>query len=159
MAMRVWQQRRNALGRFWFDRSGVSAIEFAIIAPIMLTLMLGAYDFGNAAQEQSALQQAVADAGAYAMSNPTNFSGMTTAVTNAFPSSIPSLQCGCINPSTGVIVFSQFSCTVTNITAKCTAPNTGKLIYITATAPYTPIGSMFSNAISNSTAEYVVRFQ
>jgi Flp pilus assembly protein TadG len=137
----------------------VSAIEFAIIAPIMLTLMLGAYDFGNAAQEQSALQQAVADAGAYAMSNPTNFTGMTTAVTNAFPSATPSLQCGCINPSTGVIVSSQFLCTVANITANCTGHNTGKLIYIAATAPYTHVGSMFSSAIANNAAKYVVRFQ
>jgi Flp pilus assembly protein TadG len=155
MAMRVWQLC-TPLGR---DRRGVSAIEFAAIAPIMIMLVLGAYDFGNAAQEQSALQQAVADAGAYALSHPTDFSGITTAVTTAFPSSTANLGCSCMNPSTGIVASTQFTCTVPNLTTYCTGSNTGKLIYITATAPYTHIGSLFSSAITSNAAEYVVRFQ
>ena len=40
----------------WRDRCGVSAIEFAIIGSLLATLMLGAYDLGNAAQQEIQLQ-------------------------------------------------------------------------------------------------------
>ncbi len=34
--------------RFWQETSGVSAVEFALIVPIMITLFLGAVEFGHA---------------------------------------------------------------------------------------------------------------
>src|SRR5690348_2191289 len=72
--------------RFWLnDRRGVSAIEFAIIASVTVTLMVGAYDLGDAAQRQIALQEAVRSGGAYAATNPTDLPGIRNVVTNALP--------------------------------------------------------------------------
>src|SRR6202051_2231434 len=96
----------NRLRLFWCDRRAVSAIEFAMIAPIVVMLMLGAYDLGNAAQQQIALQEAVRTGGQYAIHFPTTPTGVWTAVTSAMPSgwqltntgSYPNdIACSCTN--------------------------------------------------------------
>lgn len=43
--------------------SGVSAIEFALIAPVFLTLLLGTFDVGHSMYVRSVLQGAIQDAG------------------------------------------------------------------------------------------------
>ena len=141
------------------DRRGVSAIEFALIAPAMVALMFGAYDFGNAAQQQIQLQAAVRAGGAYAISRPTDGPGIQAAVTGALPngwalSSAPSVTCSSMDPATGALTVLP-SCLPAGL---ANAPaNSGKAISITATMAYTPL---FFSAISTSTsATYVVRFQ
>ncbi|MDR3531989.1 MAG: pilus assembly protein [Rhodopila sp.] len=76
---------RRWIRQFLIDRRGVSAVEFAIMASVMVMLMLGAYDLGNAAQEQIALQAAVQAGGSYALRYPTNPSSVQNAVTAALP--------------------------------------------------------------------------
>ena len=43
---------RGGLGRFWRDSAGVAAIEFALLAPVMLFMLLGALDVSGALQER-----------------------------------------------------------------------------------------------------------
>jgi Flp pilus assembly protein TadG len=144
------------LHRFASDRRGVAALEFAIIALVLVTLVLGAFDFGNAAQQQVQLQEAVRAGGAYAATYPTDPTGIQNVVTNSLPtgwqlSSSPTVSCSCLDSSTGAT-----SSTI------CTAPNCStdaKIITITATMPYTTLTSLFARAIVANTATYVVRYQ
>jgi Flp pilus assembly protein TadG len=147
------------------DRRGVAAVEFAIIATIMVTLMLGAYDFGNAAQEQVALQEAVRAGGAYAQSRPSDLTGIRNSVANALPAGwalsnaggVAAVACFCLNPATGVTT-PLGSCTDANLSS-CTGANIGKVVTVTATMPYTHIGSLFAAVIPNNTAQYAARIQ
>jgi Flp pilus assembly protein TadG len=154
MLAMVWRHLR----RLERDRAGVSAVEFAIVASIMVALVLAAFDFGNAAQTQIRLQQAVRAAGAYAVTCPTDTAGIQTAVTNALPSgwalsSAPGVTCSCLNPGTNAT--SATVCTAPN----CVAPADAKIIKITATMPYTGLASPFFSALASNTASYVVRYQ
>ena len=45
------------------DERGATIVEFAIVAPVFLTLLLGVFDFGHAIYAQSVLQGAVHAAG------------------------------------------------------------------------------------------------
>ncbi|WP_159082387.1 TadE/TadG family type IV pilus assembly protein [Paragemmobacter aquarius] len=64
-----------ALRRFRQDISGVAVIEFALIAPTLLMMLLASIDLGNALKERAAIdhvlrsgaQPAMADAGAPAV--------------------------------------------------------------------------------------------
>jgi Flp pilus assembly protein TadG len=139
------------LGRTMRDQRGVSALEFSIIATFMVTLMLGAFDFGNAAQQQIALQEAVRTGGEFARFFPTNQTGIQNAVLNALPSGwtvtggVPSVSCTC-----------------SGATVTCTNPGTCAppfLITITASRAYTALTPVFAAAIPSNTATYVTRIQ
>jgi Flp pilus assembly protein TadG len=68
------------------DRSGVSALEFAIVAPILVTGFLMAFDLGSMAQQTIWLTQATRTGGQYAMMVPTATTNMiAAAVSNALP--------------------------------------------------------------------------
>jgi Flp pilus assembly protein TadG len=82
---------RDPLGwvrrRFRFGRRGVAALEFALIAPVLILLLLGVYDIGNAVDEQMVLQQALRAAGQYAISFPNSSDGILAAIQQGYPSS------------------------------------------------------------------------
>jgi Flp pilus assembly pilin Flp len=146
----------SRLRRLWTDRRGVSAVEFAIIASVMVTLMLGAFDFGNAAQEQIALQAAVRAGGEYALHFPTNPAAVQTVVTSALPTGWqlsnpggqPIVTCSCGG------VSGTFDCSAPPAT--CAPP---MLVSITATMPYVALSPLFGAAIPSNTANYVARFK
>ena len=154
----------NAFRRFQRDGRGVSALEFAAIAPIMLMLMLGAYDLGNAAQQQIDLQEAVRSGGAYAMNHSTDVSGIQNVVSNSLPSGwtltnpggVAAVACSCLNTSTGAVT-NLAGCTTTNFDT-C-ASGSGLLVSVTATMAYTALTPLLANAIPNNSATYVTRFQ
>jgi Flp pilus assembly protein TadG len=145
--------------RFCRDRRGVSAVEFAMIAPIAATIMLGAFDLGNAAQQQIALQEAVRTGGQYAIHFPTNPTGVKSAVTSALPTGwtltnpggVPVVTCSC-NVNGTTTPYSDCSTPPAN----CTSP---MLAIITATKAYTAIEPLVAAAIPSLTATYAVRFQ
>jgi Flp pilus assembly protein TadG len=152
-------------GRLGRDRRGAAAVEFAFIAPAMVAVMFGAYDFGNAAQQQIQLQQAVRAGGAYAISRPTDKTGIQNAVNAALPSGWTltndngkaNVTCSWIDPvaSTGTLNALP-SCNPADL---ANAPaNSGKVIQISATMAYTPLFS-WPFSLPSSTAAYVVRFQ
>ena len=144
-----------ALRSWLIDRRGVSAIEFAIIAPVALMLMLGAYDLGNAAQQQIALQEAVRTGGQYVLRTPptssTALTAVQTAVTGALPSgwtlsSAPSVGCSCNGVS--------YSCT--SLPSPCGSPF---LVTIAATKSYSALEPWVTAAIPNLSATYVTRIR
>jgi Flp pilus assembly protein TadG len=153
-ARAIFAALRLRTRRAWRDRKGVSALEFSLVASMMITLMLGAFDFGNAAQQNIQLQEAVRAGGAYALQFPTNVTGIQSAVRGAMPrgwtlSSAPSVVCECQGSSGGIT-------TTTCATPSCAA-GSAKLVKITATMPYSAL--LFTGALTNNTANYVVRYQ
>jgi|SRR6185503_16794982 Flp pilus assembly protein TadG len=160
----MWNGISIRLARLRHDHRGVSAIEFALIGTILATLMLGAYDLGNAAQQQIQLQEAVRSGGAFAANWPTNVSGIQNAVASALPAAwkltnpggVATIACSCLNASTGVATVLG-SCTTANFDT-CAA-NSGLLISVTATMAYTSVDTLFAAAIPNLSASYVTRFQ
>jgi len=147
------------------DRRGVSAIEFAIIASVMVTLLLGAYDLGNAAMRQIQLQQAVRLGGVYAMNRPTDITGIRTAVASVLPAGwtltnpggVAAVACSCLDPGAGGTT-ALAGCTAADFDT-CTAPNTATMISLTATMAYTTLTPLFAAAIPSNTATYVTRFR
>ena len=54
------------------DRSGVAAVEFAIIVPVLLALTMGVIDFGMYIGTRIELEQALRAGGQYALKDPTD---------------------------------------------------------------------------------------
>lgn len=82
-------------------QTGVAAIEFAILAPLLVLLLIGIVEVGLASYEALQVQSA-AEAGAlYAAKNGWNSNGIETAVVNATGASgitatpAPQTFCGC----------------------------------------------------------------
>ena len=74
---RGWVQRlvRRPMrlpARLWRRRQGTAAVELALIAPMMLTLLAGIIDFARAYDQEIELSSAVAAAGQYALINVAN---------------------------------------------------------------------------------------
>ena len=142
--------------QFCRDRRGVSAIEFAMIAPIAGFAMLGALDLGNAAQQQIALREAVRTGGQYAIHFPTNPTAVQAAVTSALPA-------GWTLTDPGGVPIVTCSCGTYGTYNDCSAPpatcTTPMLVTITATKAYTALEPWVSAAIPRLTATYVTRFQ
>ncbi len=57
------------LYRLFLDRRGVSAAEFALLAPVFLAMLLGAIEFGRAAYTQGVVSFASEEATRYAVVN------------------------------------------------------------------------------------------
>ena len=71
---------------------GVSAIEFAIIAPVLLTIMLGIFQFGIAMNQYLNLTNAAAKGAltlALSRGTTTPYTATTTAITAAAPNLVP----------------------------------------------------------------------
>lgn len=71
----------DKLGRLWLDKGGGAAIEFAIVAPVFIGLMLGAVEFGRMYYVRQSLEYATEQAARYYSLNP---SASTSDVTTKF---------------------------------------------------------------------------
>jgi hypothetical protein len=154
----------SRLTRLQHDRRGVSAIEFAMIALMTVSITFAGYDLGNAAHQQIRLQEAVRLAGAYAGHWPTDIAGIRAAVTGALPAEwelttpggVATIACSCVNPASGV-TSTLTGCTTSQFDT-CDA-GSGLLVSITATMAYSAIDPMFAAALPQLGATYVIRFQ
>lgn len=76
----------------WKDRKGVSAIEFALISPVLLTILLGIFQFGIAMQQYMNVTNAASQGAmvmALARGSSTPYTTTTSAVTSAAPNLTP----------------------------------------------------------------------
>src|SRR5215469_2679059 len=82
------------------EDAGLSAIEFALVAPFLCTFILGVVDLGMGFQSQMAVTQAAQAGTYYAMLNGYNASAIQTVVasasgTSGITSPTSSSTCGC----------------------------------------------------------------
>ena len=128
--------RRILFFRRFREDAGISAIEFALVAPFLCTFILGVVDLGFGFQAQMAVTQAAQAGTYYAMLNGYNTSGIQTVVANATGTSgitapTSSQACGC---PTGTAV----STSTCNTTCSNGQP-AGTYVNVSAQIQYTPI--------------------
>jgi Flp pilus assembly protein TadG len=95
---RGWRSARNA---------GSAAVEFAITAPLLVALALGAADYGDLANRQATLEAATRAGAEYARATPgdapswTNTKSTVTSFTSFSPAATPtvSVVCTCVDNS------------------------------------------------------------
>src|SRR5882757_8278288 len=110
MAVRRKRERAGLLSRLIGDQQGVSILEFALVAPLLLTMTVGAIDLGRMFYVRQGLGYATEEAARYYMLNPT---AATTAVTSLLQSKVP----GTMGPSVNVAYADTASCNLnSNVT-------------------------------------------
>lgn len=63
--------RRRPAGNLWRDERGASAIEFALIGPVLLGLLIGAFSLSGMLAARNAVAEAVDEAARTASLDPT----------------------------------------------------------------------------------------
>lgn len=93
---------KNAHQRFLQDKKGISAVEFGLIAPIILFVLGGVFDVSRYIWDQEDLMQALRSGMQYGANYPTDVTGVVNVVkastslsgdTTNF--SMPTPTCGC----------------------------------------------------------------
>ena len=93
----------------WSDRSGVSAIEFAFVAPFLCALLLGIADFGIGFRDQMEVGNAARAGAEYAIKKGWDSTSIQNAITHATTLSgltanpAPTQTCGCPSSTLGVV--------------------------------------------------------
>jgi Flp pilus assembly protein TadG len=108
---RSWRLRRglDLLGVLRRADDGISAVEFAIIAPVMVLLCVGIADLGIGVYTETQVNNAAQYGAEYALLNGFDANAITTAVKNSTTLSnlnvSPTQTCGCPS-STGMVTSS-----------------------------------------------------
>lgn len=159
----------NGRNSSWIgDRRGLAAIEFAIIAPILLLLLGGMIDFGLLMSGKSQLANGIAQGVQYALQQGAGVSAATVQalVTNGVArSGVPTVvtasvtgpACYCLSgpPAALVTPSTALSATFT-CTGTCPASAVpGAYLIITASYVYQPLMPLYSK-ITNTTVSDTV---
>lgn len=138
------------------DRCGAAAVEFALVLPVLILLLIGMFDYGALAFQTMEVQ-AAAHAGAdYAIHNGWNSSGIQTAVTGATTLTItaspaPQLSNGCLSGNT-VVFTTGSSCSSGG------AP--GSYVIVNAQTAFSPMIAWSALSLPTTvSAQAVVRIQ
>lgn len=149
------------------DRRGGPAMEFAVIAPILVVVMIFAFDLGNALQQRIRLAEAVRAGGLFALSYPTDTSNAvnTTAIRNAVTNAVSdwsdlstptvTMACYCWNRSANTF-GSAIDCVAATSTTCASTAELQRFITISASRPFSPL--LVSN-LTSIAYSHVVRFQ
>lgn len=101
------------LRRILIDRKGSSAVEFALVAPILLAFMFGIYEFGQAVWTQGILDFAVEQAARCASINTTTCANATAiksyAATQTAPLNLASSVFTATTPACGNQVTASYA--------------------------------------------------
>nr|WP_245214706.1 TadE/TadG family type IV pilus assembly protein [Pararoseomonas indoligenes] len=85
------------------DRRGIGAVEFALIAPVLLLLLFSMYDVANAMWRSTRLEMAARAGAQYAYAKPQDTAGITNTVLGQLSGwqnvtvSSPQMTCKCDN--------------------------------------------------------------
>ena len=150
-----WTRLVSALRR---AEAGVSAVEFALAAPILVALTLGIIDLGLAYSAQIRVQQAAQAGAQYALVHGFDSTSISSAVTSATALSVsaspaPSQTCGCV--SSGNVTLSGSS-PCTNTCANGLTAGTYVKVFASYTYhPLVPYASVLSNPTTLSSQALV----
>lgn len=138
------------LRRFGRDTAGAALIEFTVLAPLLIGLMCGVAEFGQALRQYHVMEKGVRDAARYLSRVPANppCTGLTDPNWATYVSQARNLAIYGVTTS-GTPLFRGWSNTATVLVPDppCVAnprPNGADLpkITVTATAPYADMGML-----------------
>jgi Flp pilus assembly protein TadG len=128
---------RRLLKALGADERGGAILEFAILGPVLFTILLGIIEMGRMFYLRQALEYATEEAARYYMLNPTTDStNVTTTLRNA--------MAGGLGPSVNVSYADTTSCNG-NAAVTCTL--------ITATYSFSPVAQFLPLGTQNLTAK------
>lgn len=132
--MNPLSSRLKRLGRLKRCESGVSAVEFAIITPLLLTMLLGLLDYSIALFHKMELISSLRAGSQYALIYGTDTTSIESAVTNS--SNLDSTN---LTLTVSEVCECQGGTTVTCTGGTCSAGSVQHFIQIDGTYVYTPI--------------------
>jgi Flp pilus assembly protein TadG len=142
--------------RLLTDRGGAAGVEFALLMPTLVLLVIGAVDIGTLAFQSSEVAEAAHAGAQYALKYGWNQTGVQTAVTSSTPlpvaaSPAPALVKACV--VSGVVTTTTLS--------TCTGGGApGSYVQVTARASVSPLIVWSSLATPNTlSAHAMVRIQ
>jgi Flp pilus assembly protein TadG len=150
----------SAFRRCRSDRAGAALVEFALIAPVLISLLGGAVDLGSAIALSVRVENAARTGAQYVTRMPTDTAGAQTVALNALSGVrgaavvVGPMVCQC--PPAGAATGGA----VVACTSTC-ATGMAQYITVTATAPFTPIFPASTllpfDTITGTTGNVVVR--
>jgi len=159
-------QMPGRLRRLLRHRRGISAVEFALIAPVLGVILFAMIDVGGAAFQYIELVQALSAGSAYAINHSSDTSGIQGAVSAALPSGWTNVTVGaplyfcmssansCSSPPAGGAT-SPIAASTCCPSGTCTS--SGQAIYLTASRPNSSI--ILSSIGTTLHACEIARFQ
>ena len=132
-------QRRRALrGRAWIGARGTVAVEFALVAPVIILIAAGVVDFGLLEMNSAALLGATRIGAQYALRHPADTAGIRHAIEASIELSPPpsvsassTLTCECADGS-------LIDCSRACATAGLPGPNR-VFVTVSASQAFTPL--------------------
>lgn len=156
--MRAWTRITRPIAAICACRRGVSSVEFALAAPLFITILTLLVDFGVGFYEKMEVEDAAQAGTQYALLHGWNENAIRDAVTGATTLSgvratpAATKACGC--PSGSAI-------TAADCTGTCASGlSAGTYVTVNAKATYTPLFTypLFGSSVT-LTAQSVVRIQ
>lgn len=132
---------------------GIAGLEFALIAPLLVLVLLGIVDYGRAIDQSIRLETAARAGAQYAMSFPEDIPGIRTSVTNALIGQThvetPQVTIFCECPLTGGGTTADAGCT-------STCSNRRRMVSVTVRQTFTPF---FFTHVNTLTGNVVLRLE
>ena len=123
------------------NRRGVAAMEFALIAPIIIAMLLGAFDLGLWVWLVMQLEAALIAAAHYAQEFPEDQTTITYLITSQLPTSITGAD--------------GFTVTVPESPGPCPS-GTGTCLSLSVSYGFKPL---YVNTLTTNSAKYVIQTQ
>jgi Flp pilus assembly protein TadG len=137
------------LRQFRKDRSGAALIEFTVLAPLLISLMCGLAEFGQALRQYHIMEKGVRDAARYLSRVPANPPCVAADATwGSYVTQAKNLAVYGVTTSGTALFNGWTTATVSVANPTCIANPRGPLapdlpkITVTATAPYADLGML-----------------
>lgn len=127
---------RRTAAALWNARDGIAALEFALVAPVLILLVAGAVSFGVGLRMQMEVGEAARAGAAYAVAHVFDATAITTAAQSATAlatsvkvAAAQTQNLSCMNSATGAITDAG--------TGSCSSGGpAGNYVTVTTTMPY-----------------------
>jgi Flp pilus assembly protein TadG len=121
-------------------RFGRTAVEAALVIPLVLMLILGAFEYSRLIMAKQIMDNAAREGARYAVVNTTNSSSLTTAQIQTY---VTNYMAGQTLGSQNVSVFQADSTTGAFVSSSWNSASFGSAIGVTVTGNFTPIMPIF----------------